>query len=123
MLPALVAFVALAEGVRDQLRDAGLVTATVIATAAVLRILFAKRSPLRRVPLWVGRRLVSDPLSAKASTFLESFVERVVTPKIDAVHAELSAISDRNDAQHAAVEARLARVETAVGDQNSKLDE
>lgn len=115
--------VALSEQVRDRLRDYGLAAGAVIVTAAVMKLAWHPRSWFRRVPSWIGRTLVVEPLSRRAIIVAERFVERVITPKIDSVHVELASLSERNDDQHRAVEKRLAGVEEKLSEQNTKLIE
>lgn len=93
----------------------------IVGAAAAAKLLWHPRSPFRRTIFWFFRRLVGDPLSARAATWGEGFVNRVVTPQIDAVRGEVHALAERNDVQHAENAAGIAEVKTAVADTNAKL--
>lgn len=121
MFPGLYPIFALSDQVRDRLQDLGLVIATLIAAAALARLAWHPRSWIRRIPTWVGRRLVVEPLSRRSIIVAERFVERVITPKIEAVRGEIQSLSDSNADQHRAVEIRLKGVEDKLETQNTKL--
>lgn len=87
--------------VRDDLRDIALVVGAIIGMAAVLKLAWHPRSWFRRAPSYIVAKVIVEPAAMKLTSFLERFIDRVLTPKIDAVLKQVAALSDRNDAQHA----------------------
>jgi hypothetical protein len=111
----------------------------VLASAAVAatiylwaKVIWHPRSWIRRVPTYLVVRIIIAPNARKATTFLIHFFELHITPQLDAkietvredvndVRVDLRDLSGRNDDQHEVNSLKIAELEVAIKDTNSKL--